>query len=52
MRALTPDETAEAILRGVEKGSRLVVKPTIFRLLFLLNAVFPQRIEAIMCQRS
>ena len=31
MRALTPDETAEAILRGVEKGSRLLVKPTIFR---------------------
>lgn len=52
MRALTPDEVAEAILRGVEKGSRCVVRPRIFRLLFLLNAVFPRRVEAIMSQRS
>jgi short-subunit dehydrogenase len=52
MRGLTPDEVAEAILRGVEKGSRCVVRPRIFRLLFLLNAVFPRRVEAIMCQRS
>jgi uncharacterized protein len=52
LRALTPDATAEAIVRGVEKGRRLVVKPTIFRLLFLLNAVVPQRVEAMMCDRS
>jgi short-subunit dehydrogenase len=39
---LSADEAAEAIFAGVERGKRTVVKPTIFRALFLLNALFPR----------
>jgi short-subunit dehydrogenase len=39
---LSADEAAEAIFAGVERGKRTVVKPAIFRALFLLNALFPR----------
>jgi short-subunit dehydrogenase len=38
---LSAQEAAEAIFAGVEKRKRTVVKPAIFRALFLLNALFP-----------
>jgi short-subunit dehydrogenase len=38
---LSAEEAAEAIFAGVEKRKRTVVKPPIYRALFLLNALFP-----------
>ena len=38
---LSADEAAEAIFAGVERRKRTVVKPAIFRALFLLNALVP-----------
>jgi short-subunit dehydrogenase len=38
---LTPEQAAEAIFAGVEARKRTVVKPAIFRALFLLNALAP-----------
>jgi uncharacterized protein len=51
MRPLTPGEAAAAIATGIEKGKRNVVKPAIFRVLFLLNALFPARTESMMCKK-
>lgn len=42
MPALTPEQAAEAIVAGVEAGKPLVVKPAIYRMLFVLNALFPR----------
>jgi uncharacterized protein len=39
---MTSEEAAEAILAGVEGQKRIVVKPAIFRALFLLNALAPR----------
>jgi uncharacterized protein len=39
---LTPEQAAEAIFAGVEARKRTVVKPAIFRVLFLLNALAPR----------
>jgi short-subunit dehydrogenase len=39
---MTPEEAAEAIFAGVEGQKRTVVKPAIFRALFLLNALAPR----------
>jgi len=39
---LSPEEAAEAIFTGVERRKRTVVKPAMFRALFLLNALFPR----------
>jgi short-subunit dehydrogenase len=49
LRAITPDEAADAIVRGIETNRRFVLKPGIFRLFFLLDALFPVRTEALMC---
>jgi uncharacterized protein len=38
---LTPEEAAAAIMDGAERKASFVVKPPIFRALFLLNAVAP-----------
>lgn len=38
---LTTAEAAETIFAGVEQGKRTVVRPAIFRALFLLNALAP-----------
>lgn len=38
---LTCEEAAEAIFAGVEEGKQTIVRPSIFRLLFVLNALFP-----------
>jgi short-subunit dehydrogenase len=39
---LTTTEAAEAIFTGVETGARIVVKPSIYRALFVLNAIAPR----------
>lgn len=41
VRTLSCEEAAEAIHAGVGSGKSLVVKPAIFRVLFMLNALFP-----------
>ena len=38
---LTPEQAAQAIVQGVERGQRRVVKPAILRALFLLNLLAP-----------
>jgi short-subunit dehydrogenase len=48
---LTPEQAAEAIVDGAESGKPLVVKPAIYRMLFLLNALFP-RLVARQLRRS
>jgi uncharacterized protein len=45
-RSLMPEEAADAIFKGAEDRKRLVVKPSIFRLLFVLNALFPRFIAS------
>jgi uncharacterized protein len=40
-KSLTPEQAAQAIVQGVERGQRRVVKPAILRALFLLNALAP-----------
>jgi short-subunit dehydrogenase len=45
---LQPSAVAAMIATSVEKGSRTIVAPGAFRLLFLLNSLFPGRIEASM----
>jgi short-subunit dehydrogenase len=52
MRTLTPEQVAAAIITAIEKGSRTVVAPATFRLLFLLNRLFPRQTEASMCKVS
>jgi len=39
---LTTREAAEAIFTGVETGARMVVKPPVYRALFVLNAIAPR----------
>jgi short-subunit dehydrogenase len=46
MPPLTTDEAAEAIFAGVERRKRMVVKPAIFRALFLLNAISPRLVAS------
>jgi short-subunit dehydrogenase len=41
---LTPEQAAQAIFDGAETGKPLVVKPAIYRLLFVLNALFPRTV--------
>ena len=48
---LTPEQAAEAIVAGVEAGKPFVVKPAIYRMLFVLNALFP-RLVARQLRRS
>jgi short-subunit dehydrogenase len=38
---LTPEQAAQAIVQGVERGQRRVVKPATLRALLLLNALAP-----------
>jgi short-subunit dehydrogenase len=43
---LTPKDAAEAIFAGVEARKRTVVKPAVFRALFLLNALAPRLVAS------
>ncbi|MEE8633606.1 MAG: SDR family NAD(P)-dependent oxidoreductase [Methyloceanibacter sp.] len=42
MPTLTPEQAAEAIFEGVEKKKPTVVKPGLYRALFVMNALFPK----------
>ena len=46
---LTTGDAAGAIATAVEKNQRVIVKPALLRLFFLLNVLFPVQTEAIMC---
>ena len=39
---LTPEQTANFIVRGIENDARVIVRPVIFRAQFLLNSLFPR----------
>jgi len=41
---LTPEQAAQAIFDGAEEKKRFVVKPAIFRALFVMNALFPKTV--------
>ena len=45
---LSPEKAARTIYEGVARGARTVVKPTLLRPLFLLNALMPRLVEAKM----
>ena len=47
-RPLTVEQVAEAILKGIENDAREIIRPRIFRLIFILNAFFPKISERIM----
>ena len=44
--ALTADEAAEALFEGVARKKRFVVKPAIYRALFVMNALFPKTVAS------
>lgn len=52
IRPLTTKDAADAIVDGIERGKRAIVKPALFRLFFILNALFPIQTESLMCRRS
>ncbi|MGH6737351.1 MAG: SDR family NAD(P)-dependent oxidoreductase [Methyloceanibacter sp.] len=41
MPTVTPDQAAKAIMDGAAQGKAFVVKPAIYRALFVMNALFP-----------
>ncbi|HUU67412.1 MAG TPA: SDR family oxidoreductase [Methyloceanibacter sp.] len=43
---LTPDEAANAIFDGVAANKPFVVKPAIYRALFVMNALFPKTVAS------
>jgi uncharacterized protein len=43
---LTPEQAAEAIVAGVEGKKAIVVKPAIYRALFVMNALFPKTVAS------
>jgi short-subunit dehydrogenase len=43
---LTAEQAAEAVVDGAETGKPLVVKPAAFRMLFILNALFPRLVAS------
>ena len=45
MKPLTQEHVAETIVRGIERGDRAILEPEIFKLLFILNALFPATVS-------
>ena len=43
---LTADEAADALFEGVARKKRFVVKPAIYRALFVMNALFPKTVAS------
>lgn len=43
---LSADQAAEAIFEGTERRQRFVVKPAIYRALFVMNALFPKTVAS------
>jgi short-subunit dehydrogenase len=46
-RTLTPEEAAEALVRGVERGSRAVVTPALLRLTVWLHRLWPGAVSSL-----
>lgn len=46
--AITPEQAANAIIRGVEKNKRLIVLPFMLKLIYWLYAVFPGVVQWLM----
>jgi short-subunit dehydrogenase len=52
MPLLSCEDAAEAIFAGTEAGKRYVVKPGLFRALFILNALFPRLVASRMARAA
>jgi short-subunit dehydrogenase len=52
MPALSPQTVASKIVSAIENGSRSVVAPAMFRLIFLINRLFPAQTEAALAEAS
>ncbi len=48
VRELTPEEAADAIVRGIERNQRLIVIPFMMRLLLFLNTLYPSLFRQLM----
>ena len=48
LRHLTAEEVADALAAGIEHNAREIVRPRVFRLLFLLNALAPGTTARVM----
>ena len=46
MPTLTPEQAADAIFEGAAQKKLFVVKPTLYRALFVLNALFPTTVAS------
>jgi len=46
MPTLTPEQAADAILEGAAQKKLFVVKPAVYRVLFVLNALFPKTVAS------
>ncbi len=51
MKVLTQEQVAESIVRGIESGKRAILQPGMFKLLFLLNALFPAVLSGYVARR-
>jgi short-subunit dehydrogenase len=51
VKALTQEDVAKAIVRGIEREQRAVLQPGIFKLLFPLNALFPAAVSRYLTGR-
>ncbi len=51
LRVLTPDEAAQAIIRGIQRDKRQVVAPFSLRCVFALNYLFPGVTQRMMCKK-
>lgn len=49
---LTPAEAAEAVFEGTAQKKRFVVKPSLYRPLFVMNALFPKTVASRMRRAS
>ncbi|HLF24891.1 MAG TPA: SDR family NAD(P)-dependent oxidoreductase [Anaerolineae bacterium] len=45
---LTTEQAAQAIVRGIEGNAREIVRPRLFRFIFLLNTLFPGNTERVL----
>jgi short-subunit dehydrogenase len=50
IRVLSTEEVASLIANGIEKRSRTVIAPAALRLLFVMSALFPSRVDASMAK--
>jgi len=48
LSTLTPWQAANAVVKGIERNSSEIVRPSMFRLIFLLNFLFPRTTERVL----